>query len=114
MSGITKIWNEILNINKKISWLNNKLECHIKKTSSSSTISTQIQSDWAQTDNTQVDYIKNKPSALGLDPASIPLFNTEQEAFDQLGANALFRYTEANLDGEPSLNNSRLAITRVT
>ncbi|CAB5218675.1 hypothetical protein UFOVP211_53 [uncultured Caudovirales phage] len=26
--------------------------------------STQVQSDWTQTDNTQVDYIKNKPSAL--------------------------------------------------
>jgi hypothetical protein len=42
----------------------------------------------------------------------LEIFNSEEEAYTNLGENKRFRYSIANLDGVPSPNNSALGLTR--
>ena len=45
---------------------------------------TQEQSDWAEEDNTQVDYIKNKPTPVALEAIS-PLYITDETSASKIG-----------------------------
>lgn len=100
----------IRNLTEKVSWLNRKLECHIRNTSSESF--NQVQSDWDETDTSSPAFILNKPNFLGsIDLSSLPIYDTKEEASLALGPGQLFRWKQGNIDGQPSIDNSALGIT---
>lgn len=53
-------------------------------------------------------FIENGGTAL----AAVPQFSSAKQAYDTLGENQRFRWSESNLDGVPSPKGSQLGITK--